>query len=157
MADRLVVMNGGIAEQIGTPREVYRAPASKFVAGFIGSPAMNFAPAQLEPGTANITAFGATMTLPDGTDASGHDGIELGMRPEHLRIDPDNGPIEVDVEAVENLGNDTIVYGRVRSSGSEQIVVRMEGDHDFEPEQKIRVGFEPENIHVFDSATGNRI
>ena len=157
MADRLVVMNGGIAEQIGTPREVYRSPASQFVAGFIGSPAMNFVPAKAEPGTGSVTALGTTIALPAGVNADGYQNIELGIRPEHLRVDPDNSPIEVVVEAVENLGNDTIVYGRAQTSCSEPIVVRMEGDRDFAQEQTIRVGCQSEDIHLFDATTGKRI
>ena len=157
MADRLVVMNGGIAEQIGTPREVYRCPQSKFVAGFIGSPAMNFAPAVWDDAKAQVTAFGVTMALPNGATVPGSQSIELGIRPEHLRVDPESGPIELAIEAVENLGNDTIVYGRVLTSGSEPIVIRMEGDHDFGLEQRVRVRCEPENIHLFDSTTGKRI
>ncbi len=157
MADRLVVMNGGIAEQIGTPREVYRSPQSKFVAGFIGSPAMNFAPAVWDQAKAQVTAFGVTMALPNGANAPGSQSIELGVRPEHLRIDPENGPIELAIEAVENLGNDTIVYGRVVASDGEPIVIRMEGDHDFGIDQRVRVRCEPESIHLFDSKTGKRI
>ncbi len=86
MADRLVVMNSGIAEQIGTPREVYKFPGTKFVAGFIGSPAMNFAPASLTPDKSALRAFGTEIPLPQGVAPERLGSVEVGIRPEHLHI-----------------------------------------------------------------------
>jgi len=81
----------------------------------------------------------------------------FGNAPLRFSNDPENGQIELAIEAVENLGNDTIVYGRVVASDGEPIVIRMEGDHDFGLDQRVRVRCEPENIHLFDSKTGKRI
>ena len=132
-------MKDGVLEQIGTPREVYNAPASKFVAGFIGSPAMNFAPAAPVPGRRAVRAFGADIPLPNGCGMEGEGFAEIGIRPEHLRIDADHGAIELAVDVIENLGIDTIVYGRTMNGGNEPVVVRMEGDHDFAPGQRFFV------------------
>ncbi|MFY0611990.1 MAG: TOBE domain-containing protein, partial [Hyphomicrobiaceae bacterium] len=157
MADRLVVMNGGIAEQIGTPREVYRAPATKFVAGFIGSPAMNFVRAVPSSDRQGITAFGVDLPVPDGTSIDGINTIDLGVRPEHLKIEPDTGTIQLIVDAVENLGNDTIVYGRTDAAQSETIAIRVDGDRDFERDSSIRIGLDPAAIHLFDAETHKRL
>ncbi len=151
MADRLVVMNGGIAEQIGTPRDVYNQPATKFVAGFIGSPSMNFVPAI--PGGHGVTALGIEIGVPM---PDGHDKAELGVRPEHLKVNGD-GAIELVVEAVENLGVDTIVYGRTAAREDEPIAIRIEGDRDFDVDSTIRASLDPASVHLFDSSTGRRL
>ena len=151
MADRLVVMNGGIAEQIGTPRDVYNMPSTKFVAGFIGSPTMNFvSAARIENG---VRALGIEMPTPIPV---GHEAAELGVRAEHLRIN-ENGAIELTVEAVENLGVDTIVYGRTTAQEAEPIAVRIDGDRDFEVGSVIRASLDPNRVHLFDSNTGRRL
>jgi sn-glycerol 3-phosphate transport system ATP-binding protein len=153
MADRLVVMNSGVAEQIGTPRDVYNTPATKFVAGFIGSPAMNFVAAEVGPGGNSVKALGIDLPVAVSGDVG---QLELGIRPEHLKVAAD-GDIPVEVEAVENLGVDTIVYGRAQHSGSEQIAVRIEGDQSFAPETTIRVGIALDAVHLFDAQTGKRV
>jgi sn-glycerol 3-phosphate transport system ATP-binding protein len=157
MADRLVVMNNGIAEQIGTPRDVYRSPATKFVAGFIGSPAMNFVNAVPADDRQSIQAFGARIPVPAGSSLDGVDTISLGVRPEHLKIDGDSSDIRLTVEAVENLGNDTIVYGRTDASEREPIAIRIDGDRDFETESTIGIRLDPEAVHLFDDKTGKRL
>lgn len=157
MADRLVVMNEGIAEQIGTPREVYRSPASKFVAGFIGSPAMNFVDAVPADNGGGVRAFGIDIPVPASSSVSGSDKIELGVRPEHLKLDPEAGQISLTVEAVENLGNDTIVYGRTGASEPEPIALRTEGDHDFEVGNTINLSLDTDLVHLFDAGSGRRI
>ncbi len=157
MADRLVVMNEGIAEQIGTPREVYRSPASKFVAGFIGSPAMNFVDAVPDGSGTSVRAFGIDIPISVGHSLTGTTKVELGVRPEHLKLDPEAGQIQMTVEAVENLGNDTIVYGRTAASEREPIALRTEGDHDFTLEDTIRVGLDLDLVHLFDAGSGHRI
>jgi sn-glycerol 3-phosphate transport system ATP-binding protein len=151
MADRLVVMNGGIAEQIGTPRDVYNKPATKFVAGFIGSPSMNFVRAV--PSGNGVKALGIEIgaTMPEG-----HETAELGVRPEHLKVNGD-GAIELVVEAVENLGVDTIVYGRTAAQKNEPIAIRIEGDRDFDVNSIIRASLDPASVHLFDSSTGRRL
>ena len=151
MADRLVVMNGGIAEQIGTPREVYNKPATKFVAGFIGSPAMNFVRAVPSGNSLKALGIEIGVSIPAGSDAA-----ELGIRPEHLKVSGD-GAIELVVEAVENLGVDTIVYGRTADKEDEPIAIRVEGDRDFDVDSTIRASLDPAHVHLFDPNTGRRL
>ncbi|SFE24151.1 sn-glycerol-3-phosphate import ATP-binding protein UgpC [Paracidovorax konjaci] len=135
LAQRMIVMNGGVMEQLGTPEEVYHAPASTFVASFIGSPPMNLL--KNAPG--------------------GRQGTILGIRPEHLDI-ADTG-WDLRVETVELLGAERLVYGRLQSgSGDEQVIVRIEeGTHHPQPEETIRVAPREERLHWFDAGTGKRI
>lgn len=111
LADRIVVLNQGRIEQIGTPKELYRAPKTRFVAGFLGSPPMNFFPAEL-------------VGLPS------NGGVMLGVRPEKLRLESDSGRsvvLNLDVELVEYLGSKSLIYGRC---GSHNLVVELsEGMH----------------------------
>ncbi|HUS97230.1 MAG TPA: TOBE domain-containing protein, partial [Hyphomicrobiaceae bacterium] len=157
MADRLVVMNHGVAEHIGTPRDVYQRPATKFVAGFIGSPSMNFVIANYDEASKTIRALGAELQVPAGTQLPANRRIEVGLRPEHLRIDSDHGPIHLEVEAVEHLGVDTIIYGRTAAHEPEPIAVRVEGDYRIAAGETIRLNFEPDAIHLFDADNGLRL
>ncbi len=134
LADRLVVLNGGQIEQIGTPLEVYRNPASTFVAGFIGSPAMNLLPAR------------AVSRLP----GSAHAGT-VGVRPEDLRVDPE-GPIELQVTAVEELGASRLVHGHV---GGAPLTLTLAGHEPIA--ERLRLGATPGTIHLFNAETGRRI
>src|SRR5215468_10935591 len=111
LADRLIVMNGGVAEQIGTPMDVYDRPASVFVAGFIGSPAMNFLSAKVGEGGKTVDLAGAdsvrvSLPLAQPTSASAGAPVALGMRPEHL-LPSNDGALEFEVEMAEPLGADT--------------------------------------------------
>jgi multiple sugar transport system ATP-binding protein len=123
LADRVVVMNGGIIEQVGAPHELYHAPVTKFVAGFIGSPAMNFIPCRLEQAAGALNArLSSSVTLQIPADRTarykGHIGKELlfGIRPEHLtetRPYANGGsivPFPITAEVVEPMGMETLVY-----------------------------------------------
>jgi sn-glycerol 3-phosphate transport system ATP-binding protein len=131
LAQRMIVMNAGNMEQFGTPEEVYHTPASTFVASFIGSPPMNL-----------------LKNAPGGTP-----GTILGIRPEHLDVGSEGW--EVQVETVELLGAERLIYGRVNG---EQLIVRVEeGTHSPAPDTIIHVRPRPERLHSFDAATGKRI
>lgn len=125
LADKIVVLRDGRVEQIGSPMELYNNPANQFVAGFLGSPAMNFLPAGLI-----------------------HDGDErtLGVRPEDLFLASD-GPLSVTVSHVEKLGGDTNVIAQV---GDHQITARLFGQHDVSSGQVLQFGFEGDNAYYFD-------
>ncbi|MEE9586678.1 MAG: sn-glycerol-3-phosphate import ATP-binding protein UgpC [Hyphomicrobiaceae bacterium] len=157
MADRLVVMNAGIAEQIGTPRDVYQVPASTFVAGFIGSPAMNFLEAHVSDDGGVVEACGARISLPANIAEAKGRTVTLGIRPEHMKIDPTGGQITVVIDVVEHLGMDTIVYGHTNRQDGETITVRIHGDRDFEVGSELRIGLEPQLVHLFDRETGKRL
>ena len=109
LADRLIVMNAGVADQIGTPMDVYDRPASMFVAGFIGSPAMNFTAARVgaDRTSVELTASSTRIVMPLGrqTSAKAGDLVTLGVRPEHLQPFQ-NGPVEFEIEMAEPLGAD---------------------------------------------------
>ncbi|HYD57810.1 MAG TPA: sn-glycerol-3-phosphate ABC transporter ATP-binding protein UgpC [Burkholderiales bacterium] len=127
MADKIVVMNAGKVEQIGTPLDLYDNPANLFVAGFIGSPAMNFLPEQR-----------------DGRD------VLLGIRPEHLSIAPDGLPAEV--QLVEPTGADTQIFCRV--NGTDVVAVVRER-HAFRPGERVRL--RPQQTYLFDPSSGARL
>ncbi|MCY1128574.1 sn-glycerol-3-phosphate import ATP-binding protein UgpC [Frigidibacter sp. RF13] len=155
LADRLIVMNKGVAEQIATPMEIYDAPANMFVAGFIGSPAMNFLPATVT-GSDLLISDGSRMPRPAGLQDG---GVILGVRPEHLTRSRSAGPgtLTVRVLAVETLGADAFVHARLGESGSEDIVFRVPG-HDRPAEGTVvSLAVDQDKVHIFDAATQRRI
>ncbi|MFY0310615.1 sn-glycerol-3-phosphate import ATP-binding protein UgpC [Leisingera sp. D0M16] len=150
LGDRLMVLNGGYVEQFGTPIELYDRPASVFVAGFIGSPAMNFFPAELSGGQAALPGGGVLPV------ASAHSGTAtLGLRPEHLMEDA-SGPIAIEVELLEQLGANTLIHGRL--PGTEHAITASVPGHANDGTGSIRrFAVAPELTHLFDAATGKRL
>ncbi|MBI2771676.1 MAG: sn-glycerol-3-phosphate ABC transporter ATP-binding protein UgpC [Burkholderiales bacterium] len=156
MGDKIVVMRDGRIEQAGSPLELYDNPANQFVAGFIGSPAMNFL-----PGTLRRAGDAAFVELPDGTrlDApartSGADGqpIVFGTRPEHLTL-ADTGGIAARVVVMEPTGMDTFVA--CRHEGIDLSAVFRER-HDFAPGSTIHLLPDLQRSHLFDAGTGARL
>jgi sn-glycerol 3-phosphate transport system ATP-binding protein len=152
MADRLVVMNGGRAEQIGTPMEVYARPATVFVAGFIGSPAMNLLQGTAEGGriAMNHTAgLAAPASLPDGP-------VLVGLRPEHLVVaDGAAAMLDLVAEAVEPRGADTLVHGRL--DDGQLVTVRFSGTPALSEGDRIALSADDANLHFFDPETGGRL
>ena len=160
LADRLVVMNAGRAEQIGTPREVYDHPASLYVAGFIGSPAMNFLPARfVAAGTAVELEGGVRLAL-EGARVPADDGrpLTLGIRPEKLALlaeaGKDVGELAMIVEVAEELGSDTLVHGRL---GADVLVARLPGHAEVRAGERLRFAIEPRHLHLFDRESGRRL
>ena len=181
LGDRVVVMHGGIAQQIGTPDELYERPSNLFVAGFIGSPAMNFFPATLNS-TGLMLPFGEVMLAPEITQViAGHpqpENVIVGMRPEHLQdgslIDAYQRiravMFEVKVDLVESLGADKYVYFTI--AGSEvhsaqldqleaqgdvvenQFVARVPADSKAVSGQSIELAFDTTKLAVFDADSG---
>ena len=153
LADRVVIMNHGRIEQIGTALEVYSKPANTFVASFIGSPAMNVFEAQVEQSAGEqVFTFGdARLSLPQGTPAS--DRVLIGLRPEHILLDPE-GPFSGEVLYVEPMGAQTQFALRI---GSQELVVLCASTNVPVPGQKIRLAVDSELIHVFDPASGQRL
>ena len=151
MADRIVVMNDGVIEQVGTPLELYDFPANLFVAGFIGSPAMN-----MLVGTASSSEFtasdGTRIALAGARAASEPRVAVLGIRPEHFRVDP-NG-IEARIITVEPTGSETQVT--MRLAGQDVVGVFRERISE-KPGEALRVSLEPGRAHLFDSKSGQHI
>ncbi|MEO8507085.1 MAG: sn-glycerol-3-phosphate import ATP-binding protein UgpC [Betaproteobacteria bacterium] len=154
LAQRMIVMNAGCAEQIGTPMEVYENPATLFVAGFIGSPAMNFLPARAEGGARFALLAGGSLVAAVGGALAGA-AVMVGLRPEHLRPATSadallSGPVEM----VEQLGADTLIHV---GHGADTIIARMPHELRFEVGETIHLTADPERVFLFDTATGARI
>jgi multiple sugar transport system ATP-binding protein len=158
MGDRVAVMKDGVLQQVGSPLEVYDRPANLFVAGFIGSPAMNLLPAESSDGRARIGTYEVPI---DRTAASRSNGpLTVGVRPEAWRVleSDRTGGLPVQVMVVEELGADAYVYGICDIEGrQEQIVVRLDGRLAQKKGQTIWVTTDPRHVHVFDSASGQRL
>ena len=157
LATKIVVLDNGRISQVGTPLELYHAPANKFVASFIGSPAMNFFNAEVIDTSAkgvNIKLGGATrMSLNSkSSDFKSGDYIAIGIRPEHIIIStsPAKAPdIKGTISIIENLGNATVLY---IDSEIGQIVVESESGTKQQIGSKIALNFNREQIHVFDAS-----
>ncbi|MBN9236184.1 MULTISPECIES: ABC transporter ATP-binding protein [Phyllobacteriaceae] len=155
MADRIVVMHNGNVQQVGAPLELYDKPANIFVAGFIGSPAMNFLQATMVRQNIGQALFtdGQKLRLPDGLPLQEGASLTLGVRPEDIRI-VDDGPLKAEVEVVEPLGMSTQYYVRV---AGEQLRIYAIGRPGLAPGQTVRLAVEPAVQHIFDPESGNRV
>jgi sn-glycerol 3-phosphate transport system ATP-binding protein len=162
LGDRLMVMNAGVVEQIGAPLDVYERPASIFVGGFIGSPAMNFLDATIDQ--AGVLVVGDDR-LPLPEPWRGHSGrqVTLGIRPEHLhpagpgnRVDGGSFLLHLRVTLVEALGADTVVHGRI--AGSDQaLAVRLAGTSRVAADDQLALSPDLDRLHLFDATTGRRL
>jgi sn-glycerol 3-phosphate transport system ATP-binding protein len=150
LAQRMIVMNAGRIEQIGTPEQVYGLPASTFVAGFIGSPPMN-----LLAGTADGSRFvidGQLLPLPAAAPRAGP--LLLGLRPEHAQLDP-AGAWTLQVDLLEMLGAERLVYGRI---GDAAFTLRIEATlPPPRPGDAVRLRVPPDRLHWFDPGSGLRV
>ena len=155
LADRLVVMKAGHAEQIGSPLDLYEQPATVFVASFIGSPAMNLIPGTVTGG--GIELAGVRLPLPpNGVALATGRSVTVGLRPEHLTVDGAAHSLAVTVELGEMLGADTILHGKLGTDGP-LLLARLPGTVRAHPGETLPLAIAPENIHLFDRETGLRI
>jgi multiple sugar transport system ATP-binding protein len=162
MGDRIAVMNLGVLQQLATPQELYDHPANKFVAGFIGSPSMNFLDVKIEPmdGRLYAASTGFRMCVPDAKarllERYKGETMTMGIRPEHLlevSHYPGGAPetiLPAEVDVVELLGNEIFVYLNV---GQTLLTARMPRDVRVERGAKIQVAAEPERLYFFDPRT----
>jgi multiple sugar transport system ATP-binding protein len=160
LGDRVVVMKDGVVQQVGDPLELYNQPANKFVAGFIGSPAMNFATVTMVDGNGRITAknSGLEIEVP-GSHADrlrGHVGQQLtmGIRPENLHLasaaDPEGLTFNSKVEVVEKLGSEILLDVRV---GEDTMVAAVDPTTRAKVQDSLRLAINPERLHFFDAKT----
>jgi multiple sugar transport system ATP-binding protein len=159
MADRIVVMNDGRVEQIGAPLELYDRPGNLFVAGFLGSPSMNFIAGTYtrKGGKAFVvTEAGGSLAVPDLANATEGQKVVFGVRPEHLLLDGDGDGDGVDatVDVVEPTGANIEVFGDI--AGADICAVFTER-HPFVPGETIKLGWDFEKVHLFDKESGQRI
>jgi multiple sugar transport system ATP-binding protein len=156
MADRIVVMNGGRIEQSGSPLELYDKPVNKFVAGFLGSPAMNFIPGTLERGDGvpkMRTTDGFTIPVGDTTALAGQE-IEIGIRPEHYRLAENGDGLCYQVVVVEPTGSETHIFGTIADVGVRCVFRDRIAP---EPGSQMMLAIDPTKVHVFDRKSGTRI
>jgi len=154
MADKIVVMHDGLVEQIGAPLELYDRPDNLFVAGFIGSPAMNFLKGTIRHnGQAGFDGPGG-VRLPLAAAPAAADGrlAIYGVRPEHFAIADDGA--ETEIQVVEPTGSEIQVVARL---GGEDVIAVFRERHQFKPGDKIRLKPDPRFVHLFDEPTGKRL
>lgn len=159
LGDRLIVMDNGYAAQIGTPLDVYEKPATRFVAGFIGSPAMNFLDVRVSSDGASVEIPGdVKLTLENGSipEYAGGD-VALGIRPEHFELTEEKtGVIQLSVDHVEQLGADTLVHGHVGEDKT-FLTIRLPDIKKFEKHTILPLTVPSQKLHLFDKESGIRI
>jgi sn-glycerol 3-phosphate transport system ATP-binding protein len=151
MSDILVVMNAGEVEQIGTPTEIYRHPATRFVATFIGSPPMNLVPGTMQA-DGSVKVGEAHFRLPPHGFVPGR-AVELGLRPEDMIIGGTENAFDMKVEFIEELGATQLVYGLLDGA---QLIVQVPAGSVEGAGGTVRFGIAADRLHVFDPATGRR-
>jgi len=165
MADRIVVLRAGRVEQVGTPLELYNAPANRFVAGFIGSPQMNFLGARVAAGVGGglrvaldaMPAAEAAAVLALATSAAPAERVVVGVRPEHVTIGAAEGaalPLTAEIERIEQLGPAAFLYCTL--AGGERLTVHSPGQVTLRRGERIAVSLPLAHTHVFDTAAGER-
>jgi len=158
MGDRVAVLKDGVLQQVDTPRNLYDKPNNAFVAGFIGSPAMNLLTVPVSGGKAMLGSHGVDVP------ASAGSSVTVGVRPEGFA--PASTGFDVNVEVVEELGSDAFVYGKPADSTVKfanatdegaQVIVRWDPKNPPKPGSKITVAPVADSIHLFDATSGLRI
>ena len=159
LGDRLVVMDNGHAAQIGSPLDVYEHPATTFVAGFIGSPSMNFLEVRLSSDGQFAELPGAARLPLQKGGVPSHAGNEvtMGIRPEHFELAPEDAAMmHLSLDHAEILGADTLVYGHFGEDKT-SLTVRLPAIHHFKKKTRLPLTVPSKNLHVFDKESGNRI
>ncbi|MBI2763785.1 MAG: sn-glycerol-3-phosphate ABC transporter ATP-binding protein UgpC [Chloroflexi bacterium] len=160
MGTRIAVMSAGDLKQVGSPQELYDRPKNRFVAGFIGSPAMNFAPVEFADG--QLKGGGIDIALPErlrkAVEASGARTFDAGFRPEHLEIGGTGEGLTIRAKAdvVEYLGNEELLHVTIPGHEGDVIAV-VQAVHDVRPGATIDLHLPAAKLHLFDTATGNSI
>ena len=151
LADRIAVMKDRRIQQLGTPQEVYNRPANRFVATFVGSPAMSFIPGTLANGTFNAP----DLSVPVAVNTASGTKVELGIRPEHVALAPGQpGAIEAPVEMVEPMGSDILVWTRL---GEQRVTVRLAADTPVSAGDRVPLLLPANRLNLFDAGTGLRL
>ncbi|ROL77932.1 ABC transporter [Pseudomonas chlororaphis] len=153
LADKIVVLNGGRVEQVGSPRELYERPASRFVAGFLGSPRMNFLPARLHaPGETSLVdtpVLGMTALPFDSSDLAAGTLLSLGIRPEHVSLKAAEETVGIVVTGVEYLGSETYVH--LETGQDEPLICRCEVNAGWQAGDRVELQLDTDHLHLFDA------
>jgi len=157
MGDRVAVMNYGLLQQVDTPLNLYDKPANLFVAGFIGSPAMNLIQGTAAGGQVKLGGYAVPVDAAASAKANGN--VTIGVRPEAWRVvGPNEGGLPVDVAVVEELGADGFVYGTSDVEGApHDLIVRVSARQQVRKGDVLHVTTDPHQVHVFDTETGERL
>jgi ABC-type sugar transport system ATPase subunit len=154
LADKIVVLSAGHVEQVGAPLELYHHPRNKFVAGFIGSPQMNFIASTVEAADGSgvkvaLPGGGSVIAKVDGTGVKAGDQVTLGIRPEHMVAGSTNGHGRIDgvVEVIEQLGESHFIYARLADTSL--VTLRASGDSDLAVGAKLTIGIPGDLCHLF--------
>ncbi|HEV7543268.1 MAG TPA: sugar ABC transporter ATP-binding protein, partial [Reyranella sp.] len=164
LADRVVVMNAGLIEQVGSPNDLYHSPATKFVAGFIGSPAMNFEPCHLEQAAGGLRVrLSDTLAFPVPADRTaryashvGKSNLVLGLRPEHIietrpHIEPNQHDFDTMIDVVEPMGMETLVYFTIAGA---ELCGRVNPNAGATAGKVMKLRADLSNMHLIDDGTG---
>ena len=156
MGDYIAVLNDGKLQQLGTPLECYHRPVNRFVAGFIGSPSMNFFSVRRHGDALKHDAFEYDLSQSTAEIEGASDELTMGIRPEHIEIDPKTGEntIQTEVEVVEPMGEVTYAYLGI---GEETYTASIDGERRIESGDVVNVSFPEEMVHIFDAKTGEAI
>jgi multiple sugar transport system ATP-binding protein len=156
MADTIALMNGGVVEQLGPPQEIYDRPASMFVAGFVGSPPMNFIRfhGRLQPGDSSVRIGEASIEIPEAREGTAEADLVLGARPEHVRLSA-SSPLRASVLDAEYLGTNQVVT--LTTAQGTRIKARVPSDLEVRPGDETGVAFRPEKLSVFHEASGRAL
>ncbi|MEH6416579.1 ABC transporter ATP-binding protein [Pseudomonas sp. CGJS7] len=153
LADKIIVLNGGRVEQVGSPRELYERPASRFVAGFLGSPKMNFLPARLHaPGETSLVdtpVLGMTALPFDSSDLAAGTLLSLGIRPEHVSLKTAEETAGIVVIGVEYLGSETYVH--LETGQDELLICRCEVNAGWQAGDRVELQLDTDHLHLFDA------
>ena len=154
MADKIVVLRDGVIEQVGSPMELYHHPKTKFVAGFIGHPKMNFLKASNvlvkgEKLTVNITDSNSVNLSVEVDNTKSGDEIEIGIRPEDVELSLDNNGLLMNIEVVEHIGATVILYGSVE--GNSDFCAVLPSDTNVNPGETVHITIDPSKCHAFNS------
>jgi ABC-type sugar transport system ATPase subunit len=148
LGDRIVVINNGIVEQVGTPKDIYSKPNTKFVAEFIGSPQMNIFNCKIDNGIAKIDNNSINLDKSINIDDA-----SIGIRPDDIQIS-DSGSISCKANLVEYLGSDMIIYS---SLGDQEFSCKLSSKIDVKAGDEFKFDIQPSLVHVFDNSSGKRL
>ena len=155
MADRVAVLKDGVLMQCASPRQLFTRPANLFVAGFIGSPAMNLLDATVSDGVANAGSLTVELT-PAQSSGLTSAAVSIGVRPESWVVGSEGG-LDATVDVVEELGSESYLYCTAQGMDHREVVVRTEGLSSSQRGDQVSLVPKPEAVHLFDTATGLRL
>ncbi len=153
MADKIAVLRLGELEQFGRPLDLYNQPCNVFVAGFIGSPKMNFLKGKVDADRGSVTLVtGEVMAIPtEGFSHQSGEEVTVGIRPNSVSLSED-GPVKIEVRSVEQLGGESYVYGSLKDGT--QVTVHLSGQISAQVGQTLGIDLDLSNVHLFDSNSG---